>query len=156
MSLKKCYVDGKMTSKGRTFCKRILLKEALGGELSSDEIAFFSLLTASDYDVISDELCSEETTFLDISWMLQNILEEEFDSATSIPKEDPDFSEDLHCDHMMRYTEMLDRSNVLLLNRALGPLNPEDLVGSYDGVERATQKGLVIYQHPFPFFHQKR
>ena len=57
---------------------------------------------------------------------------------------------------MMRYTEMLDRSNVLLLNRALGPLNPEDLVGSYDGVERATQKGLVIYQHPFPFFHQKR
>ena len=88
MSLEKCYVDGKMTSKGRTFCKRILLKEALGGELSSDEIAFFSLLTASDYDAISDELCSEETTFLDISWMLQNILEEEFDSATSIPKED--------------------------------------------------------------------
>ena len=39
MSLEKCYVDGKMTSKGRTFCKRILLKEALGGELSSDEIA---------------------------------------------------------------------------------------------------------------------
>lgn len=44
MSLKKCYVDGKMTSKGRTFCKRILLKEALGGELSSDEIAFLVYL----------------------------------------------------------------------------------------------------------------
>lgn len=156
MSLEKCYVDGKMTSRGRMVCKRILLKEALGGELSSDEIALFSCLTVPEYDEISDELCSEETSFLDISWMLQNILEEEFDSATIIPKEDPDFSEDLHCHHMMRYTEMLDRANVLLLNRALGPLNSEDLVGSYDGVERANQKGLVIYQHPFPFFHRKK
>lgn len=156
MNLERCYANGKITEKEKNFCKRILLKEALGGNLSSDEIAFLRLLSVFDYDAISDELCSEETSFLDINWMLQNILEEEFDLSTAIPKEDSNFSEDFYHAQMLRYAKMRDRANVLLLNRTQGPLNLEDLVGSYAGVIEAEQKGLVICQHPFPFFRQKR
>lgn len=155
MRFDKYFDAGKLNEKGRTNCKRIFLKEALGGELSSDENAFLHLLTVNQYDEVCNELCSEETSFLDIYCMLRDILTEAFDYSNALPKEDSNFSEDDYYSRIDHYMNMREQANILLLNRTMKPLNIENLVGTKEMVYKATQKGMVLCELPFPFFGTK-
>lgn len=136
------------------YFKKLMLKEAIGGTFSDVEINDITELDVLDYDAIKDELCSEETSFLDLYTLLRELLNNEFDNLFRIPKEDPRYSYEKMLEEHVIYSKMIDRANIMLLNHTDKKLEIDDLVGSYD-LRGVRQRKLVPVLLRSPFLEDR-